>query len=549
MAQVHPWSAIADPAFFQTLSLLDALDIPAAAVDAAGCLLYESSAFASLPLPRKPKVAGGAVLLRDCIESADGSRLPFLSSGALRFSALPFAGRCKTLTCGASESQEFLLRIEPYRDLSGNMETAICVVKLQPAAGKESAVPALSLLRQWQPRIEEIGDSFDPERIAAKTRSILQEITNAGSITFFWLNGNTWQRCGEEGDGEKKSPAIPEQLALHEAWISAASESSPIGLGHLEQMLHSRKGEHLPDWMIRRGRGFALACKTRGDTLALIVGWGSSPRWASPAALDLLDLVAFQAAQAIDYARWFQFARQSESRSEQFIDNANAIILGLDLRGEVTVWNRKAQEIFGFGREEIIGRPAADMLGGTLQERQRIRRIFQELVDGGAPLVLQSLVLRDKAGNLHDIEWNTSTLTSAQGRILGFYAIGQDVTRRKELERSLEQSEKRYRTLVESTHDLYWTIRLPMPGDFDLGRLVFINRAFAGQDPQELMGRGVEVLRPSFTPESWTRFRDACMQAYRTGRPVPYVETEHTTAGDASAPMTLRSDLFPPHRT
>ena len=61
----------------------------------------------------------------------------------------------------------------------------------------------------------------------------------------------------------------------------------------------------------------------------------------------------------------------------------------------------------------------------------------------------------------------------------------QDITERKRIEEKLAESEKKYRNLVETAHDLIWTIDPE-------GIITFMNRAserIYGYKPEELIGQ------------------------------------------------------------
>ena len=75
----------------------------------------------------------------------------------------------------------------------------------------------------------------------------------------------------------------------------------------------------------------------------------------------------------------------------------------------------------------------------------------------------------------------------------------------------------------ETTHDLYWVIEGSDADNVEDGKIVFLNRTFAHQRRDALMGRSMGSLRASFTPESWQRFHDACAQVLRTGQPVQHL--------------------------
>jgi PAS domain S-box-containing protein len=73
----------------------------------------------------------------------------------------------------------------------------------------------------------------------------------------------------------------------------------------------------------------------------------------------------------------------------------------------------------------------------------------------------------------------------AEGEPLMLSGVVQDITDRKEMERQMKESEKKYRTFVETAHDLIWEVDAE-------GKITFMNPAanrIYGYAPEELIGK------------------------------------------------------------
>lgn len=99
------------------------------------------------------------------------------------------------------------------------------------------------------------------------------------------------------------------------------------------------------------------------------------------------------------------------------------------------------------------------------------------------------------------------------------YIVGRDITEQQELEAALRQSEQHYRTLVETSRDLIWSV------DPD-GRWTFVNPAFKqiyGYEPHEAIGRPfLEFVAPEQRDLDWAAFN-----RLKAGESLFQYETEH----------------------
>jgi PAS domain S-box-containing protein len=133
-----------------------------------------------------------------------------------------------------------------------------------------------------------------------------------------------------------------------------------------------------------------------------------------------------------------QFA-EIKSYLENLIENASAVVIGVDRHRQVTVWNGGAARLTGVERGSALGRPLAEFVtAGTVTALEALleRTLGGEVVNG------VDLLLVRAAGGEARVTFNTAPVRNTAGLIDGVVAIGQDQTRLRHLEAAAEQAEK-----------------------------------------------------------------------------------------------------------
>ncbi len=161
--------------------------------------------------------------------------------------------------------------------------------------------------------------------------------------------------------------------------------------------------------------------------------------------------------------------RHSEELFRSLIEDASDLISIVDNEGKILYISPSHQRVLGYTPEDLVGKNA-----------------FLLIHPDDLPKVLEAFALT-RAGRLkelshptyrfrhHDGAWRV--LESAgkslpkSSTIRGMIINSRDVTDRKRAEEALQESEVRYRSLVESTHDLIQSVGSD-------GRFMFVNNAW-----------------------------------------------------------------------
>jgi two-component system, cell cycle sensor histidine kinase and response regulator CckA len=125
--------------------------------------------------------------------------------------------------------------------------------------------------------------------------------------------------------------------------------------------------------------------------------------------------------------------KRAKEYTERLIQAASVLIVGLDPKGAVTLINRRAEEVSGYGAGELVGK----------NWFQTVASNDTHPADTGElrlPEASESQIVT-KSGMLRTISWRTSPILE-QDRFTGTLCFGIDVTEHKMVEAQLRQSQK-----------------------------------------------------------------------------------------------------------
>jgi PAS domain S-box-containing protein len=158
------------------------------------------------------------------------------------------------------------------------------------------------------------------------------------------------------------------------------------------------------------------------------------------------------AADIHDRRRAEEVLRENEERYRLIVEGArDYAILTVGPEGRIQSWSPGAEAVFGWTAGEAVGQPVAitfvpeDRDAGVPEGELRGARR-----EGAVPDVRWH---QRRDGARVFIEGTTRALRDGHGMLRGFLKVGQDVTRRRELDEALRASEARYRALVENVRD------------------------------------------------------------------------------------------------
>ncbi len=189
------------------------------------------------------------------------------------------------------------------------------------------------------------------------------------------------------------------------------------------------------------------------------------------------------------------------------VDQSPAALLVTDRGGRIEYVNSRFCELTGYAREEAVGRTPRILKSGV-NEPEVYQNLWRTLAEGR--VWTGELLNRRKNGELFWEHEVISPVRDAGGAITHYVAVKEDITGRRHVEQALGESERLFRSALDSIPDMfliYGTDR----------RIRFVNErilAASGFSDQQMIGCRDEEL---FGPEHTERYLPALRAAIESG--------------------------------
>jgi len=146
-----------------------------------------------------------------------------------------------------------------------------------------------------------------------------------------------------------------------------------------------------------------------------------------------------------------QKIKESEEKYRVLFESSPHAVGLINAKGVVVQVNSNVEKIFGYKKEEILGKAFRKFRLFSEEHSKNILESFNKLIKGEIPEP-QELQLHRKDGNVIWVSMQAS-IVKLQNELL-FQVITQDISEQKKAEEKLKESEEKYRLITENINDM-----------------------------------------------------------------------------------------------
>lgn len=193
---------------------------------------------------------------------------------------------------------------------------------------------------------------------------------------------------------------------------------------------------------------------------------------------------------------------------ETIFEMPEVLIVGLDKKGRITLFNKGCEKLTGYKRNEVMNKSLFSILIPKDQISE-VRQVFNNLLEDKTISVYVNDWITKK-GKLKTIEWYNTVKFDQQGELEETFSIGIDITKRKGIQENLRKSEKKFRTLFDNANDAMYILDLQ-------GNMIEANRAaskltrYPRKELLKLMATDIEL------PEEVVKIPERIKELQKTG--------------------------------
>ena len=214
--------------------------------------------------------------------------------------------------------------------------------------------------------------------------------------------------------------------------------------------------------------------------------------------------------------------RRSEESYRNLVDTMEEGLVKVDRHGEVTYVNDRVCRMFGYEKDQILGKGPDDFMDE--EAAQKFREQLRKRKDGKP--TSYEIEVKSATGGRHTLMVSGRPVFSENGEFEGTVSVLTDISELKRVETELAESEQMYRALVDAspdsltTTDLFGNITYASPQTAQLLRY---------ERPEDMIGKNAfEMVAPEYREQAFKNSMETQEKGHRRNNEVVFIRKDGT---------------------
>ncbi len=201
------------------------------------------------------------------------------------------------------------------------------------------------------------------------------------------------------------------------------------------------------------------------------------------------------------------------------LESVSEAVIATDLNGQIQSWNKGAEDLYGYSRSEVLGKNISEVIPSHYLTTTDNERAKEDLLTRGA--WRGEVIQHHKDATPRYLSASVKLQHDTQGKPIGMVAANRDITKRKQTEQALQDSEEKFRVVQQTTPDGYMIFESVRDAEETITdfRWLYLNPAaesIVGRTQTDLLGKQLLAEMPGNRAEG---LFDAYVGVVETGTP------------------------------
>ena len=199
------------------------------------------------------------------------------------------------------------------------------------------------------------------------------------------------------------------------------------------------------------GRELAVSIVAMALALTLPVVIGEAHTDTGDQFLRAVFAVALAAAVGTAVQLVVHALRHATRESRSILETSQEAFISIDEDGLIREWNPQAARLFGWGRDEVVGRPLVQTIIPRRHRDAHLRGITRFLSSGKVEMMARRLEVEGLRRDGTEVPIELSISALREGEEWRFHAFVRDISERQATENALREAEERFRKAFDDS--------------------------------------------------------------------------------------------------